>query len=213
MIGNQPCQTIIEHYFNVDLQLKRHDPLRDGFTLKTGSYLSLVDSMVSFDYLAKFQGLHKVINIDAKDIRDFNPSNWDTPEREIDDWFIFDETAVRKMLNGGKNCFFLVNDYRTNRLVIWTSQAIGLGKRRWARRGLDGYQYKWKLLYNITSSSFWSHSIDHAFNFMVEWVNHKAVELAQRIDKTYCIGKDYIVAEYPRGNRYRKYDLSAQGGA
>lgn len=219
-IGQEPCQTLMEYAF-LAFKLQRITPeeARDRrykreAILRCGEWISYTDSMSEMDYRVWFpQALHSV-SIDAKDKRIFIPQNWGLPDDQRDDWFVMDETAVKKMANAGFRGFIVFNDYDTKKLYLWNSQAIALGHRAWAMRTCNEVERKYKLLYYVSSAMIFDRW-EFLFSQIVDWVNRLAKDWSVSGSRHTWYNPDMVqlrVNTQYRTEEHRAGDLARQGG-
>lgn len=184
-IGSKPIQPLMIDCFSLiglrevsveDLTQRR----MDGYFLnvKEGEYLSLIHSMIAMDFILWIPGCKYPIYIDVKDKLTFVPENWGISSTEKNDWVIFDETSVKKILNIGFCSFGVVQDMVQKRIYVWNSQVIGLSYRKWAmREDMGNGIHKYKLLYPILNAE--EHSdLGSMILSMVDWVNTQAFKLS-----------------------------------
>ncbi len=182
--GKIPSQQLFMRLF-IDLGLtevsiekllqRRIDKLKD---LYPGEFISHIYSMTMVDFSFWVKGCSYPIHLDVKDKRQFVPENWGLPASEKDDWAVFDETSVKKILNIGFTSFAVIQDLNLKTIYVWNSQLIGLSHKRWAiREDIGGGFRKYKLLYPVSEAEKYT-NLGDMIVFMVEWVNHKAYELS-----------------------------------
>lgn len=220
VVGEYPCQSILEaglqtagfrRITGADLTRRKE---RGTLLFRPDEWMSFTESMDLFDYKVWLPGTKVPVYIDCKDKRQFVPANWGVPEKEKDHWQAFDETAVRKQVNGGLNYFFLFHDYNTRLLFVWTTQDMALGHRRWAVRQVNQTVRKWKLLYHVDSCSYRTPHVAEALAFMADWVRNQARYDAKNINMTRCDRnrEDVTVLNQQRGDMFYIQDVTSQGG-
>lgn len=220
-----PCQTQIEQALSdtgmnkVTGAIYRSRKDKGLQTFNCGEYLSWTKAHDKFDYKIWFPDCDFPALADCKDKKLFRPENWGIPEDEVHDWVVFDETAVKKMLNGGFTHFFVVFDYQMERLLLWTSQHIGLGYRSWHVRLVNHTQRKYKVMFPVSSA--WIETEGHGkedwhsiLNGMSRWIQGIAEAGANSIETTLHDPKFYQlgVLYQNRGDYFRTQDVLGQGG-
>jgi len=219
-IGNSPCQTLIEQFFEgislrrLDYGEARRRRLGGLPIIQEGEYLSYTNSMTDIDYRVSLPTCNHLIGIDTKDKKIFIPKNWGIPEKEKHDWFIFDETSVKKILNIGCTSFMVLNDFDTKSLYLWSSQSIGLSHRRWAMRTTDNTLRKYKLLYHVSGCEVYD-TWEDLTDRMIQWVNTEAYDTSHSGSSHtwYRDVVDLSINTQHRSDFHRVRDLSSQGGA
>lgn len=182
--GEVPIQTLIKDFFTFlglrevtieQLLQRRIDKIRD---LSPGEYISYIHSMTMVDFSVWIKGCFYPLFIDVKDKRQFIPENWGLQQDEKNDWVVFDETAVKKILNIGFTSFIIVQDIDPKVLYLFNSQSIGLSYKKWVlREDMGSGHHKYKLLLPVSESEKHT-NLGEVILSMINWVNYRAYELS-----------------------------------